>query len=89
MAKNNRYRIVVENKTSPSHRMKKITIVEAYHRSTWSTLDSGYTDYRYVFKLQIEKMGWGDGDQNTYFGPQMGASVATVKTVQCKTSLLV
>ena len=30
MAKNNRYRIVVENKTSPSHRMKKMTIVEAY-----------------------------------------------------------
>jgi hypothetical protein len=30
MSKNNRYRIVVENKTSPSHRMKKMTIVEAY-----------------------------------------------------------
>ena len=30
MSKNNRYRIVVENTTLPSHRMKKMPIVEAY-----------------------------------------------------------
>ena len=34
MSKNNWYRIIVENRTSPSHRMKKITIAEAYSVTT-------------------------------------------------------
>ena len=59
MSKNNRYRIVVENETSPSHRMKKMTIVEAYNTAKYKHVQHMYLCNIFAKNL-IERQYCGD-----------------------------